>query len=146
MNWFNLYVFSNIFFLDLGVTYFPAKRIINLEGFTLINEIKNKRVDNMTAAAVDLDLLNELFDNQKKLDDLFSLDDDSFLKSMSFGTNALKSSELNGEANIVNIPPEDLSFNSDDLIFNQKKRSTASFIIPLIVEIAIIVGAIIYFT
>jgi hypothetical protein len=132
--------------LDLGVTYFPAKRIINLEGFTLINDIKNKRVDNMTAAAVDLDLLNELFDNQKKLDDLFSLDDDSFLKSMSFGTNALKSSELNGEANIVNIPPEDLSFNSDDLIFNQKKRSTASFIIPLIVEIAIIVGAIIYFT
>ncbi len=100
----------------------------------------------MTAAAVDLDLLNELFDNQKKLDDLFSLDDDSFLKSMSFGTNALKSSELNGEANIVNIPPEDLSFNSDDLIFNQKKRSAASFIIPLIVEIAIIVGAIIYFT
>ncbi len=146
MNWFNLYVFGNIFFLDLGVTYFPAKRIINLEGFTLINDIKNKRVDNMTAAAVDLDLLNELFDNQKKLDDLFSLDDDSFLKSMSFGTNALKSSELNGEANIVNIPPEDLSFNSDDLIFNQKKRSTASFIIPLIVEIAIIVGAIIYFT
>jgi hypothetical protein len=146
VNWFNLYVFGNIFFLDLGVTYFPAKRIINLEGFTLINDIKNKRVDNMTAAAVDLDLLNELFDNQKKLDDLFSLDDDSFLKSMSFGTNALKSSELNGEANIVNIPPEDLSFNSDDLIFNQKKRSTASFIIPLIVEIAIIVGAIIYFT
>ena len=100
----------------------------------------------MTTAAIDLDALNELFDNQNKLDDVFSsiFDEDSFLSSsMSFNDHALGSSGQKGNQDLNSN--EDLSFNTEDKTFVQKKRNITYFVMPVVVEIVAISYGIMYF-
>ncbi len=88
----------------------------------------------MTAATIDLDTLNNLFDNQKKLDDIFDLmfDEDLLINSStSFNDKAL------GNAQEVGHYSEELSFNpEEDDFFVQKKRSAIGFVMPVVMEIA----------
>ena len=101
----------------------------------------------MTTAAIDLDILNELFDNQKKLDDIFSsmFDDDSFLSSSSslddqtFGNSAQKGSHERSSK-------DDWSFITEDKTFVQKSRGIFYFIMPLMLEIAVIFYGIMHFS
>lgn len=76
-----------------------------------------------TAAAlqIDLDVLNELFANQKKLDDILLFDDDFLIDS---------SMSLNDSQDLENLHPnEDLSFNSEDNLSDWKNRSKTSAIV-----------------
>jgi len=82
----------------------------------------------MTAAAIDVNILNDLFDNQKKLDDVFDslFDDDSFIT-------------LDESTAIIE------SYTSFDDIVPQKSRSLTNIIIPVALEIAIIYYGVLYF-
>jgi hypothetical protein len=88
----------------------------------------------MTTAAIDTDLLNELFDQQKKLDDIFNsmFDDDFFLDE--------KPSKSNQQQTNKN-----LSFNTTNNSLVQKNHGIAHTIIPVVIEIAIISYCIINF-
>jgi len=91
----------------------------------------------MTTATlqIDLDVLDELFANQKKLDDILSFDDD-FLIDSSMSFNDSKDSE--------NLhPTEDLTFNSEDNFFDWKSRGITSFIV--LVEIIVLYYGLMYF-
>lgn len=112
------------------------------------------RASNMTAAAIDLNLLNELFDNQKKLDDLFLDDKDSAVDGDSFFNNSLSFGDHNIE---INEPKdsnvlmdfhfdEDLSLNSDEICFEQKKQHMVYFAVSVVVEIAVISYGIMQFS
>ena len=101
----------------------------------------------MTTAAIDIDVLDELFENQKKLDDVLNsfFDDDSFLSSStSFDDNVSGTSAQKGNLNFQS--GEDFSLDSDDTILDQKSRSIFYFIVPLIMEIAAIYYGVTYFT
>jgi len=98
----------------------------------------------MTTAAIDIDILDELFENQKKLDDVLNsfFDDDSFFSSTDDivpVTNPQKDS-LTFQAD------EDFSFDSDDKYLAPKSRNIFHIIIPLIAEIVAIYYGIMYFT
>ncbi len=82
----------------------------------------------MTAAAIDVNILNDLFDNQKKLDDVFDslFDDDSFIT-------------LDESTPIIE------SYSSFDDIVPQKSRSLTSLVIPIALEIVAIYYGILYF-
>ena len=95
----------------------------------------------MTVATIDLDTLNNLFDNQKKLDDMFDLmfDEDPLSNSStSFNDKAF------GNAQNISYNREELSFNPED-DFVQKKRSAIGFVMPVVMEIAAIYYGIFYF-
>ncbi|MCK5122230.1 MAG: hypothetical protein KAQ91_09610 [Methylococcales bacterium] len=103
----------------------------------------------MTTATIDLDTLDKLFDNQKKLDDIFSSffdDDDCFLDSPipSHNNQALENSSQKNNQDIYST--ENLSFHAEDNYFIQKKRSVTSFLLPLVLEVAAIYYGIVYFT
>ena len=101
----------------------------------------------MTSAAVDLDALNELFENQNKLDDIFNsiFDEDSFLSSsMLSNDHELESRDQKGSQDLNSN--EDLSFNAEDRTFVQIKKSITYFIMPVVVEIVAVSYYIIYFT
>lgn len=96
----------------------------------------------MTAATLDLDTLDKLFDNQKKLDDIFSsIFDDGSLDSspMSFDDGGLES--LSEEI----YSYDDLSYTAEDTTFVPEKRSIAHIIMPVVLEIAAIYYGIVYF-
>lgn len=99
----------------------------------------------MTAAAIqlDLDLLDELFDNQKKLD--AALDEDFFIGSpMLFeekGDSSQKSNLGFGEAYLK----DDFVFDFDDSLFDKESRSIYSVVVPVVLEIAIIAYGLMYF-
>ncbi len=88
----------------------------------------------MTTAAIDVDLLNELFDNQKKLDDVFNsmFDDDFFLdeKPPKSNQQQINKSLLLNTAN-------------DSLI--KEPHGIAHVIIPVVIEVAVISYCIINF-
>ncbi len=88
----------------------------------------------MSAATLDLDLLNELFDNQKKLDDILS-DDFSIFKSSSSTSDY--SFEIDDQKR-----DQDLA----DLSYDKKSRNITSLILPMVVEIAVITYALMYFS
>ncbi|MBE0468554.1 MAG: hypothetical protein IBX55_03495 [Methyloprofundus sp.] len=94
----------------------------------------------MTASAIDLDVLNELFDNQKKLDDIFGslFDDDSFLSVSSYDEPTLRSSEQKSSQ---------ISYSTDDYAdeFTHGSRSIFSLVMPIAMEIAVIYYGIMYF-
>lgn len=103
----------------------------------------------MTATAIDVKTLNELFDNQKKLDDLFgSFFDDEFLLSASSydEPSPRKYAQKSHQArhSVVNSSAK-LSVNTEDEI-TFKSKSILSLIIPVLVEIVIIYYGIIYFS
>lgn len=108
------------------------------------NETKQEGGKMTTAALqLDTDLLNELFDNQKKLDDLFSFDDESILGSSML---IADDTSVTGSQDIVDLQANnELSYNYQDNSFEHKKRSMFAFVAPIIIEIAVIVFAIWYF-
>lgn len=90
----------------------------------------------MTTAAIDIDILDELFENQKKLDDVLNsfFDDDSFLTSLD-------------DDNVSETSPQkDFSLDSDDQLLDQENHSIFRIIVPLVVEIAAIYYGVTYFT
>jgi hypothetical protein len=96
----------------------------------------------MTAAAIDLDTLNILFDNQKKLDDIFdTMFDEDLLtnSSTSFNDKAF------GNAQKIGHYSEELLFKPDDEFFVKKKRSAIGFVMPVVMEIVIIYYGIMLF-
>ncbi|WP_174483178.1 hypothetical protein [methanotrophic endosymbiont of Bathymodiolus puteoserpentis (Logatchev)] len=95
----------------------------------------------MTAAAIDLDVLNELFDNQKKLDDVFGslFDDDSFLNVSSYDEVTPRSSEQKSNQSTYTTDNNTM----DEFI--PESRSILSLATPVIIEIAIIYYGIMYF-
>ena len=101
----------------------------------------------MTSAAIDLDTLNELFETQKKLNDVFNsvFDEDYFLiSSRSSNDHELGSRDQKSSQDLNSN--EDLSFNAEDRTFVQKKRRKTYFIMPVVVEIVAVSYCIFYFT
>ena len=101
----------------------------------------------MTTATIDLDTLDKLFDNQKKLDDVFSsFFDDDFLDSPtpSYNNQAFENSSQKNSQDVHST--ENLSFHAEDNYFIQKKRSVTSVLLPLVLEVAAIYYGIVYFT
>ena len=101
----------------------------------------------MTSAVIDLDALNDLFENQNKLDDIFNsiFDDDSFLSSsMSSNDHELGNREQKGSQDLSYN--EDVSFDAEDITFDQKTRSITFIIMSVVVEIVALSYGIIYFT
>lgn len=98
----------------------------------------------MTTKAIelDLDLLNELFDNQKKLDDLL-IDDDSFLgSSMSFSDHGF-GSDQNDSLDIVDLH-EDLALDSEEVALDQGNQKIMYFYVPMALEVVAIVYGLMY--
>ena len=96
---------------------------------------------------IDIDLLNELLENQKKLDDLF-LDDDPFLDSSVLATeetSGLSGGENDRKTMDISYSSEDVWSDSDDVVY-QKTRSLPSFIMLITTEIAVIYYGITYFS
>jgi len=97
----------------------------------------------MATAAIDANMLNELFDNQKNLDDIFN--DDFFLDGpmitgdVSSETSILKE-ELEFNSN------KDMSFNSVNKYFLKDRRLIITLLVPVILEVAAIFFCISYFT
>ena len=93
----------------------------------------------MTTATIDLDTLDKLFDNQKKLDDVFnSFFDDDFLDSPipPYNNQALENSSQKNSQDVYST--ENLSFHAEDNYFIQKKRNVTSFLLPIVLEVAAI--------
>lgn len=91
------------------------------------------------ATTLDLDTLNNLFDNQKKLDDVFSsiFDDDTSLNtSVSFDDQIFESSDWDTDED--SFSNDDLSFDSKGKTFFQNNRSLANIALPVLAEVAII--------
>lgn len=90
-----------------------------------------------TAATIDIDTLNNLFDNQKKLDDIFSsiFDEDSFLDSPAPSSKTVHNSTQSKSQDIYSN--QEYLF-EDDNSFTPNKRSMTSFAMPVLLEIAII--------
>ena len=101
-------------------------------------------VSDMTTAAIDIDILDELFENQKKLDDVLNsfFDDDSFFSS----TDDIVPVTSPQKDSLTFQADEDFSLDSDDKYLDQKSRSIFHIIIPLIMEIVAIYYGIMYFT
>lgn len=98
----------------------------------------------MTAAAIDLDTLNELFDNQKKLDDVLNsmFDDETFLSSLSYSDQA---PEPKGQKSHQSFQAnEDWSYDSDE--FSVKKSRGVTYFVIVAVEIVAISYGILHFT
>jgi len=99
----------------------------------------------MSAAAIitiDINALNDLLDNQKKLDDVFNsiFDEDPFVDS----TPVLNNSRVGGSQGF-HSNEEDIYFNNNDKAISQTERSTVSFIMPIVLEIAVLYYGILYF-
>ena len=86
----------------------------------------------MTTVAVDLDLLNELIDNQKKLDDVLDsmFDEALFLSSSkSVSDHAPEVSTQKGRQDLVGFNSnEDMSFNFEDESVDQKNRKIIYYV------------------
>jgi len=99
----------------------------------------------MTTAAIDIDILDELFENQKKLDDVLNsfFDDDSFLASLDDDN----VSETSPQKDSFTFQADkDFSLDSDDQFLDQESRSIFRIIVPLVVEVAAIYYSVTYFT
>jgi len=102
----------------------------------------------MATAAIDLDALNELFENQNKLDDIFNsiFDDDLFLSSSnSSDDHTLGESAHKGKASQDPYCNENSSFYAEEEYFDPNKRRITLFF-PVIVEIAVVSYCIMHFT
>ncbi len=99
----------------------------------------------MNTAAIDLDMLNELFENQKKLDAAFNLsfDDDFFLDSLTPADKPKISNRQNTQNLNTN---KKMTFKIEGSATTPQTRSLAYFVVPVAVEIAAISYSIINFT
>ena len=118
------------------------------------------------AIEIDLDLLNELFENQEKLErnsdfekqsifedcDLFnerSIFDDQadFDGSLSLGNAGRFKGGQDDTFGIMEFHPNtNLSLDYDDEIFQDKSRKVSSIVLPVIMEIAVISCGYLYFS
>jgi len=97
----------------------------------------------MATAAIDLDMLNELFDNQKNLDDI--LNEDFFLdSSIVVDDQASETSTFND--NLEFQFNNDISSISENKYFLQDARRIIGLLVPVILEVAVISYCIVYFT
>ncbi|NOQ16621.1 MAG: hypothetical protein GQ581_06140 [Methyloprofundus sp.] len=97
----------------------------------------------MTTAAIDIETLNELLDNQKKLDDIFStaFDDDDFLKC-SMACNKHES----GKSSLAAHQNKRLLSNAGANVLVQESKSKVYLVMPVLLEIATIYYCIANFT
>ena len=99
----------------------------------------------MSATAIDLEMLNELLDNQKKMDDVFLSffdDDESFLDEP-----VLVSKEANEASSQYLQTSDESSFDSEDAFVVDKSQGVTRFIVPLVaMEVAVISCSIMYFS
>ncbi len=96
----------------------------------------------MTTVAIDSNLLNELFDNQKNLDAIFN-DDFFFDAPMITGDSISESSTLEDELDFNSS--KDISSNSVNKSFLRDRRLIVTLLVPVILEIAAIAYGISYF-
>lgn len=94
----------------------------------------------MTAATIDLNSLDELFNNQKKLNDMFNsaFDDDLFLDSpTAFSDYAEKQENTTYQASSDSF---NNNFTPESNIPGQKIRGYSYFVLPIVELIAIYYG------
>ena len=96
----------------------------------------------MVAAAIDLDTLNNLFDNQKKLDDAFDL---MFNEDLLISSSVSLNDKAYGNTQKKKHYSEELSFDPEGDFFVQNERSAIGFVIPVVLEIAVIYYGIMLF-
>ena len=103
----------------------------------------------MATVAVDLDLLNELFDNQKKLDNVLdSMFDEAPLlsSSKSVSDHAPEVSAQKGGQDLVGFNSnEDMSFNFEDESVDQNNRKIIYYV-AVAAEVSAIAYGLSYFT
>ncbi len=97
----------------------------------------------MTSVAIDVNMLNELFDNQKNLDDIFNddfiFDSSSFIDEYAYETDIISD-------DVENHLNKDTSSNSEQKYFLQNYRRAISVYMPVVLEIVVISYCIAYFT
>jgi len=93
----------------------------------------------MNAAAIDVDTLNNLFDNQKKLDDIFNsiFDNEDTIVSSSVSSNNQSQSSV--QANSQDIFYQDeFTLEFDNEVYVPQKRNALYMVLPVVLEIAAI--------
>ncbi len=102
-------------------------------------------VNNMTAAAIDVDTLNNLFDNQKKLDDIFNSifdnEDTSISSSFSSNNQSQSSTQASGRDEFYQ---EEFALEFDNTVYVPKKQNAIYIVLPVVLEIAAIYYGIMY--
>ncbi len=95
----------------------------------------------MTTAAIDLDLLNELFDNQKKLDDVFNsmFDDEAFLNASASDRHNTKNNAHTTQLDHDFLPST--QYNAD----TSKSNHITRIILTIALEVTVISYCIMYF-
>ncbi len=94
----------------------------------------------MTTAAIDIDTLNNLFDNQKKLDDIFN--------SMFDNDDTLIGGSVSHKAQTVELDAQvysEITLNFDNNLYEPQKRNIVYLIFPVVLEIAALYYGIAYF-
>jgi len=101
----------------------------------------------MTTATLDIDTLDKLFDNQKKLDDIFNsvFDEDPFLSSPTPFSDYARESNKISQASYDSYSDDEISFNTGNTVLIQRARGVAYFVLPAL-EIAAIYYCVINFT
>ncbi|NOR79228.1 MAG: hypothetical protein GQ529_00105 [Methyloprofundus sp.] len=93
--------------------------------------------------AIDINALDSLFDNQKKLDDIFnSMFDDDLDSDFSINIHSSESFEQKSSLDIHST--ENFSANIGNEMLVQKKQVIPNFVIPVLLEIAVIYYGIMY--
>ena len=93
-------------------------------------------------SAIDLDTLNSLFDNQKRLDDAFDL---MFDEDLLINSSVSLNDKAYGNTQKKKHYSEELSFDPEGDFFVQNERSAIGFVIPVVLEIAVIYYGIMLF-
>lgn len=97
----------------------------------------------MGTTAIDIDMLNELFDNQKNLDDIFN--EDFFLDSSMTITGDTHDTSTPEESFDINFN-ENVSSNPKNKYLSQGNQRIVNLLVPVILEVAVISYCIMYFT
>lgn len=95
----------------------------------------------MTTAAIDVDMLNQLFDNQKNLDDIFN--EDFLFDPIITDDYESESSDQEDDLDIYSY--KDMRSNSMNKPITLDYRRAINLFLPIILEVAIIASCIKYF-
>ncbi|BCG63961.1 MAG: hypothetical protein methR_P1713 [Methyloprofundus sp.] len=110
-------------------------------------KLANTAQAQMSRSGIDLDMLNDLFENQKKLDDAFNSmfddDDDAFLSDLKVPE--VKASNVRTRQRKQQARPLQIEGASQDSFFEKNSHSILRILIPVALEIALICYGIIYF-
>jgi len=93
----------------------------------------------MTAAAIDVDTLNNLFDNQKKLDDIFNsiFDNEDTFMSSSVSSNNQSQHSVQASSQDV-FYQEEFTLEFDNEVYVPQKRNVIYMVLPVVLEVAAI--------